>query len=709
MWSWSSGSTFCSRPNQLRGALLAGLLLLCGSAWGQSVLQDPEWWKRQLPEAEEHQLVLQLPSRPLDNSRLSSRLEEQFLSRPTLAQEVLGVASTDPEAARTVLGEVNSQLEQAEALALTSQIELLRGNFPEAEQAARRFLGWYPNHPSAPSVYWLMARARFEQDLPIQSILPLQERVLTELEGKFRITFLEMLSAQARASGRLFDALNLDLHALQDARYPDPSKKLQEVLSEMEELPSTRELNRLVDLHPEFPMLRRSLPSIYVRLLMRQGEYERASGLIAQLLPRMQGVGLEGLTESLLFLQQRVQAAQQVQPYRIGVILPMSSNSALVSRLTQQTLHGLRLALHQPPQVPASPDESPPETDPEIALLPQEPQWELVIRDSQLSPEKTREAVRELVEQEHVMAIIGPLTRRTSEAAAAEAEIWEVPLISLSLTSSIAELGEFTFRNNLSWKQELHDLLLFARDYHQVQRVAVLYSGKREGQEKIELFLEEAQRLGVEVVAVEQYGSQQASYLREFETITGIRKETTAQDEKNLEELKDKREPTRSFDAVFVAAGSQGISDLKVMLPYVSVYQLEDTLFLGDSGWSNPALLFAQGNERLRRLVTVNSFFPQSERPEVRRFVDAYEQMFAEAPSYQAPSSYVAYAYDTLELLKHLLRDPRNHSHRELRQALLDLPAFEGATGRLSFDESGEIQREMQLLTIRRGRFVALP
>ena len=69
------------------------------------------------------------------------------------------------------------------------------------------------------------------------------------------------------------------------------------------------------------------------------------------------------------------------------------------------------------------------------------------------------------------MAVIGPLARRTSEAAAAEAEALKVPMISLSVTTSIADLGDYVFRNNISWEQEVEALLDYATEYLQARRL----------------------------------------------------------------------------------------------------------------------------------------------------------------------------------------------------------------------------------------------
>ncbi len=705
----------------MRYYLLLPSLLCAGGVWAQSLIQDPQWLQEQLPEVAEAEVVLQLPARPVPSKRISSRLEEFLVEQPTLAQKLLQTAATDPEQAWLEYQEVRSQLGRPEALGLAAQIQLSREQWAAAAGAARDFLERFPEHSSAPSVYWILNRARFEQKEPLDTSPYWLERAMTSLPAPPRLDLWEMLATQARQQDRLLDALEYDLQALQDPGQPDPPAFAESVFERMQELDSTAELNQLADAHPDLALLRQKLPEIYIKLLMRQGEYGRAALLVNQLLPRLQQSNLVEQVEALQFLQRRIQAAQQMQPQRIGVILPITSSSALVSRLTQQTLTGLRLALKVAPE--PAPDNASgrpvvsetargafPSVLPLEARLPlQEPQWELVIRDSGLNPEQTRRVFAELVEEEHVSAVIGPLTRRTSEAAAEEAQRWQVPLISLSLTSSIAELGDYVFRNNLSWQQEIRDLLRYAWDYQQVRKVAVLYTNEREGREKAKLFLEEAAQVGIEVVAVEQYLSQQASYVHEFEAVTGMLTATSERDEQALAELREKREPHLNFDAVFVAAGSRGLADLKVLLPYISVYELDRLLVLGDSGWSDQALLFAQGRERLRRLVLVDSFFAQSPRPEVQAFVEAHERMMLGAPSYQGPSNYVAYAYDTLLLLKQLLRNPRNHSHRELREALLQLKGFQGATGRIHFDEQGEIQREMQLLTIRNGRFRPIP
>ena len=76
--------------------------------------------------------------------------------------------------------------------------------------------------------------------------------------------------------------------------------------------------------------------------------------------------------------------------------------------------------------------------------------------------------------------------------------------------------------------------------------------------------------------------------------------------------------------------------------------------------------------------------------------------------NYIGPTHYTAYAYDTLMILMKLLEDKSNQTHRDLRYALANMQTYAGVTGNLRFDERGEVQREMQLLTLRRGKIQLL-
>jgi ABC-type branched-subunit amino acid transport system substrate-binding protein len=135
---------------------------------------------------------------------------------------------------------------------------------------------------------------------------------------------------------------------------------------------------------------------------------------------------------------------------------------------------------------------------------------------------------------------------------------------------------------------------------------------------------------------------------------------------------------------------------------------MEKATFLGDSGWNDAALPFAPGLRGVKKPVFVDSFFPQAETPAMQQLLRLHERILYRHQNYLGPTHYTAYAYDTLMILMKLLKEERNQSHRDLRNALANMEIFPGVTGNLRFDEKGEVQRVMQLLTLRRGKIQLL-
>ena len=120
------------------------------------------------------------------------------------------------------------------------------------------------------------------------------------------------------------------------------------------------------------------------------------------------------------------------------------------------------------------------------------------------------------------------------------------------------------------------------------------------------------------------------------------------------------------------------------------------------------SLPFAPGLQGVKFPVFVDSFFPQSKTPAMQNLLRLHERILYRHQNYIGPTAYTAYAYDTLMMLMQLLEDKRNHSHKNLRDSLKNMQKYTGVTGNIHFNEKGEIQHEMQLLTLRSGKIQPL-
>ncbi len=650
--------------------------------------------------------------------------DSEFAGIKMLITEIERLLISDPVAAREMYEEIEDQLEIDERTRLKVQLLYYLKKWSSAEQLAEVFLSERPESKMASLMFYFLNKSLMAQHKPLSQNLIFRKRAVETLEAKFRSDFLFILSNEAFLEGDLLTAIQYRLEGMNKAKTANvvSMEKLNGLLNQVQ---SPEILRILSENNKNVKWLQKKIFIMELELLAKLKRYRDALGILEQRMSAARVIGDQEELEVLKQIQIRYTNALNVNPRRIGVILPLSSSSVKVSRLAQQTMNGLWLALHanEIPAVPENMGDDEASQENEITGKSEdkdnaqaesdsrkfEDSWELVVRDSQLNPEITKSLVRELVETERVIAIIGPLARKTSEAAAEEAERLRVPLISLSLTESIPELGEFIFRNNQSWKQEIQELLEYATSELQACRFLILYAKTREGRQKMRLFWDAAVLKGCKVVAVEGFKDEgQKSLVNEFDTFTGKIRRLGTEDKIILKELKEKEVPIHNFDAVFVAVGSGGVKNLSLIFPYSEVYKMRKTTFLGDSGWNDSALPYAPGLRGVKNPLFVDSFFLQSKTPAMQQLLRLHERILYRHQNYIGPTAYTAFAYDTLIILMRLLEDERNQSHRDLRDALINMQMFPGVTGNLRFDEKGKVEREMQLLTLRRGKIQPL-
>jgi len=634
--------------------------------------------------------------------------------------EIEEMIFSDPETAREKYLEFENWLKIEDRVRLKVKILYYLNKWESAEKLAIAFLKERSKSPILPIIYYYLNKSLYSQNKPLDQDQILRDFAIKELSPKLRSDLLIMFSNEAELKGEILVALRYRLELFYKYENSDKAN-LEKIASLIKEVQSTEQLRILLVNYPDSEWLQEQIFDIEFELYLKQRRYIEALVLLDQRLNLAREIGNEKQYKRLEKIKRSFVFALNVSPGRIGVILPMSSSNVKIVRLVQETLNGLRLALYAN-KINAFNDNSDNISSLEKTVIKNSGKlaenilseqlsvpWELVIRDSHLDSQKTKNAIRELVEIERVIAIIGPLARKTSEAAAEEAERLSVPLISLSLTDSIPEYGEYIFRNNQSWKQEVQKLVDYATDNLQACRFLILFAQTREGREKMRHFWNAVKQKGCEVVAAEGFKHDgQKSLVNEFDTFTGKIKRIGTIDKNILKELKEKEDPVHNFDALYVAVGAGGVKNLRLILPYSAVYKMEKTKFLGDSGWNDSALPFSPGVNGMKNPVFVDSFFPGSKTRAMDQLKRIHEQILYRHQNYIGPSSYTAHAYETLMLLMKLLNYERNQSHLDLKNALKNIRNFQGVTGKLRFDDFGEAEKEIHLLTLHRGKIQPL-
>ncbi len=122
---------------------------------------------------------------------------------------------------------------------------------------------------------------------------------------------------------------------------------------------------------------------------------------------------------------------------------------------------------------------------------------------------------------------------------------------------------------------------------------------------------------------------------------------------------------------------------------------------LGSVNWDNSVEL-QQSHSVLDGAIFVSPFFSRSERPEIQQFMNSYQAKYQLRPDFLAAQGFDA-ATIALEALRRSVKQEINVS-----DALTGIDLYDGLTGRVLVQPSGELQRTFTVLQLRQGAAVEL-
>lgn len=385
-----------------------------------------------------------------------------------------------------------------------------------------------------------------------------------------------------------------------------------------------------------------------------------------------------------------IQRARDTKPYRIGVILPVSHER--FNRLATQTLDGLEMAMGK-------------------VVVNGKP-IQLVVRDSaekdsqtqfqQLSPrmqllEKqklVKKHVKDLVETEGVIAIVGPLTRGNSIAAGEAADRYRIPILSFSLTENIGEDLSYLFRFQRSQLQEAEVLAAYACDYLNAKRFVIFYNQGSTSFNVMKRFTEKVKEKEGTIVGISRINRGQKDFSEDFRSFTGGLKPIPEEELEELKRTREEPEPIVDFDAIFLPTGTR---TLKVVMDFAKFYNAENAWFLSGSDVN---VRENQLLENIRKLRFVGTFPVSGVNTYLQPFFEEHWKYFNYRPHYFPPTDYTIYGYESLELLGQLLANPQNQNREALRNAVKALNGLEVLTGSVSAKEYGELEKQQKVLKI---------
>ena len=365
------------------------------------------------------------------------------------------------------------------------------------------------------------------------------------------------------------------------------------------------------------------------------------------------------------------------QGARVALLLPLSGRHA---RVGQALLNAAQIALF------------------DIAG----DKFTLVVRDTAGTPQGAQAALRSAL-MEGVHIVLGPLFATSVAAIAPEVRAAGLTAIAFSNDRSVA--GDGVFVMGLAPRPQVYRLIGFARSQG-LTRFAVLAPRTPYGDAVVQALQEATLRNAVELSKIVSYQPNSADLSAEVRllgdydarrrALIAQRKVLAARPDdasklalRRLDKLETLGAP--DFQAVLLPAGGQRLQAIAPMLAYFDIDPAE-VRYLGTSQWENP--------EVSKEPVLTGGWFTAPPPELWTSFQVRYKDTYGTPPPRVA-----TLAYDAAALAAVLTRSAYGAGREPdfSLQALTQSSGFSGVDGAFRFLPSGEVQRQLAILTVRKG------
>ncbi|WP_300356660.1 ABC transporter substrate-binding protein [Fusobacterium sp.] len=301
-------------------------------------------------------------------------------------------------------------------------------------------------------------------------------------------------------------------------------------------------------------------------------------------------------------------------------------------------------------------------------------QVEFTVLDSKGDPTEAITAYNKLVDK-GIVAFIGDAPSKPTLAIAEVAAQDNMPMITPNGTQfNITEAGPNVFRTCFTDPYQGVVLANFAKDNLKAQSVAILVNNSSDYSDGVsKAFLEEAEKLGLNVVAKEGYSDGDKDFRAQLTKILPLNPEVLV--------IPDYYEQAA---LITVQAREVGLK----------------STFIGPDGWDGVAkTLDPSAYTAVENSYFTNHYSLEDKSPKVQEFVKAYKEVYNEEPS-----SFAALSYDSAYMMKAAIEKAGTTEKQAVIDALKTLD-YEGVTGHLTFDEKNNPVKDVTVLKIVNGEY----
>lgn len=591
------------------------------------------------------------------------------------------------------------------ALIKTGAIYTALGDYAEARDSYKRLIVEHPDSSFVPDAR-VEGLVTFYNEGKYERVIREADSVLEKIVSRIHILRMYVLVGDTYiAIGSPLDALHFYTLAFEKSKDPERETVISKLKETVVQLDKTDIMSivKYMGYKPPAGMLM----YLYGLKKAEEEQYDDAAMMLSYFVDRFPGHDYVWQAKKII---EELSAKAVYSRYTIGCLLPLSG---YYKDFGVKALRGIELALGQ------------------FCAQGDRQSVKIIIKDTGSDPDVAVNAVNELFE-EHVAAIIGPIF--TAESAALEAQSRGIPIVVITQKDNIADTGDYVFRNFFTPKMQVETIVSYAIEELELKNFAILYPNENYGKVFMNLFWDEVMAYDGKVVGVESYEIDSADFADPIKKLVGLYYELP-EDLKNTEELiegedksddfeevkyeneadepleeegsvedeelieDDEPKPVIDFDAIFIPDSPKRAG---LIIPQLSFYDVDNVYLFGTNLWHSD-ILIKMARQYAQNAIMPDIFFAESSSEKVRDFVRTFEKTFREKPDFIE-----AVAYDTAMMLFQIVSRPDVRFRSAVKNELMKLGNFQGVTGLTSFDNNGELKKDLYLLKIKGNKFVEL-
>jgi branched-chain amino acid transport system substrate-binding protein len=299
----------------------------------------------------------------------------------------------------------------------------------------------------------------------------------------------------------------------------------------------------------------------------------------------------------------------------------------------------------------------------------------IIYEDDKSTSQEAAIKVRQLIDRDKVVAILGEVASSRSLAGGIVANTKKVPMITPSSTAvEVTKDREYVFRSCFTDAQQGEVAARFAIDTLKKKNLAILFAAQDNYSSGLaKSFKEHAQKLGANIVAEKGYDASETQY----KTLLSAIKQANP-------------------DLVFVPVY---YNDMIQIARQSSEVGITGNMILGGDGWDSQDLL-DQSEGKLEGAHFTNHYAPDVPWPNAQQFLKSYKEQYK-----RTPISLSAQGYDAAKLLFDAMNRATELSPEAVKVAISQTKDFAGATGNLTIDKDHNVNKPVVVVKIKGKAF----